>query len=55
MAEVAAAEDEALDDAEEFLLARLPKTPPKTAAATMTTATGMPNFTHLLTVFLGGV
>lgn len=53
MAEVADAADAAVCD-EEFLLPRLPKTPPKTAAAMITMATGMPNFTHLLTVFLGG-
>jgi hypothetical protein len=53
MAEVAAALAAAELEFEEFLLARLPKTPPKTAPAITTTATGMAIFTHLLTVFLG--
>jgi len=53
MAEVADDDAAALCD-EEFLLPRLPKTPPNTAAAMMTMATGIPNFTHLLIVLLGG-
>lgn len=54
MAEVAAALAAAELEAEAFLLERLPKTPPKTAPAITTTATGIPNFTHLLTGFLAG-
>lgn len=51
--EAPADEAEELELLEFFLLARLPRTPPRTAATMTITATGIPNLTQLLVRFFG--